>query len=287
MALKYKLIAIDLDGTLLSPTGTVTARTRFAVHQCLAAGYLVCFATGRNFTESRSVLDAVGHYDLAVFVGGAMVIDTRERVTLHRTLMNPELARQLCRFFESRGQVVLALQDTGRAGVDYLITQGIAPDPATLQWLKVTAATVHWEKNLQANAHEHTIRIGIVADDKSAEAIKSELMETFGSRIVSHNILVPAYGVQVVEVFDPAVNKWEGILHLARRHEIDPGEIIAIGDDVNDIPMVSRAGLGVAMGNAIPELRAVAKRVIGSNGDDGLAVFLEELVVTHAVMPQL
>ena len=69
---QYRMIAIDLDGTLLSPDGRVTPRTKTAVHGALAAGMLVCFATGRNMTESQMVLDAVAHYDTAVFVGGAI-----------------------------------------------------------------------------------------------------------------------------------------------------------------------------------------------------------------------
>jgi hydroxymethylpyrimidine pyrophosphatase-like HAD family hydrolase len=61
---------------------------------------------------------------------------------------------------------------------------------------------------------------------------------------------------------------------------------VAIGDDVNDLTMIASAGLGVAMGNARPEVAAVAKRVIGRNDQDGLAVFLEELVASHAVEPE-
>ena len=74
-------------------------------------------------------------------------------------------------------------------------------------------------------------------------------------------------------------------MHVARKHGIEPEQIIAIGDDVNDVPMISRAGLGVAMGNARDEIKAIAKRVIGHNKDEGLAVFLEELVAQHAVAP--
>jgi hypothetical protein len=92
--------------------------------------------------------------------------------------------------------------------------------------------------------------------------------------------------VEGLEVFGPSVNKWEGIQHIARRHGIRPEQIVAIGDDVNDIAMVSRAGLGVAMGNAKEELKAVARRVINSNDQDGLAEFLEELVASHAVEPE-
>jgi hydroxymethylpyrimidine pyrophosphatase-like HAD family hydrolase len=96
---------------------------------------------------------------------------------------------------------------------------------------------------------------------------------------------VPAYGVDVMEIFDPAVNKWQGILHVARLHGVGPAEIVAIGDDVNDLPMIRAAGLGVAMGNARAEVKQAAARVIGRNDEDGLAIFLDELVAAHAVVP--
>ena len=277
------MIAIDLDGTLLSPSSQVTPRTRAAIHGALRAGFLVCFATGRNFTESQTVLDAVAHYDSAVFVGGAMVIDTRQRITLHRTAMDPSLARELSQFFESHGQAVLALQDTGHVGVDYLISKGVELHASTRKWIKETHATIHFADDLPNHAHDHTIRIGIVTPLKQAEPILAELQRRFGPRITSHRFDSLLNDVCVVEAFDPSVNKWEGILHVARRHKIDPSEIIAIGDEINDVTMVANAGLGVAMGNSHPDLLKHAKKVIGHNRDDGLAEFLEELIATNPV----
>lgn len=282
---RYRMIAIDLDGTLLSPSGHVTPRSKQAVHACLSAGLLVCFATGRNWTESRTVIDAVEHYASAVFAGGAMVVDTGKNATLHRTMMQPELAAQVCGHLEAMGHAVLALQDASTAGSDYLVSGNVELNLATRQWMAVTAATVVQAGALREHAHPHTIRVGIVAaPDKIAQA-KWSLLEHFQGRILVQSLFVPAYDVEVLEVFDPAVNKWQGILHVARAHDIEPSEIIAIGDDVNDIPMLQNAGLGVAMGNARPDALAAADRVIGTNQEEGLAIFLEELVAQHVVEP--
>jgi Cof subfamily protein (haloacid dehalogenase superfamily) len=280
------MVAIDLDGTLLSPDGTVSPRAKEAVHKALRAGLLVCFATGRNYTESQTILDAVEHYSTAVFVGGAMVIDTRHRRTLHRMGMEPQLARDVCRLIESMGHAALALQDTQAAGVDYLVTADVELNDATGQWMEVTAAAVQRVSGLDTHRHEHTIRVGIVAPQDETVRVRQALERHFAERVLCQSLYVPAYAVEVLEVFDPAVNKWEGILHVARHHGIAPEQIVAIGDDVNDIAMVSQAGLGVAMGNARPEVIAVAKRVIGANHEDGLAEFLEELISTHAVEPE-
>lgn len=282
----YKMIAIDLDGTLLASDGSVPARAKAAVHKCLEAGLLVCFATGRNWTESKSIIETVQHYSTAVFVSGAMVMDTKNEVTLHRTLMDAELAREICGLLEKLGHTPLALQDTHKAGgVDYLATAGKAPNEAERVWREVTQSVVHHVPSLADYSHEHTIRIGIVAPSAEARMALAEIKSAMGDRVVCHSIHVPEYGVDVMEVFDPAVNKWQGILHVAEMHGVGPEEIVAIGDDVNDLPMLQNAGLSVAMGNAKPQAKAAAQRVIGRNDEDGLAVFLEELIAQHTVVP--
>lgn len=279
------MIVIDLDGTLLSPQGKVTQRTRDAVHLALNSGWLVCFATGRNFTESRAIIEDVGHYSSAVFVGGAMVIDTKNRTTMHRQLMEPALAREVCAELESAGHAVLALQDTSAAGVDYVMTDDVPLNESTVIWMRVTTAGFRRVKSLADFDHAHTVRVGIVAASKMMPPILKRLEVKFGERIYHQSVFVPAYDVEVLEVFDPSVNKWEGIKLVAKAHNVDLADIIAIGDDVNDLHMIKNAGLGVAMGNARPAVLAIAKKIIGSNANDGLAVFLEELVAEHAVEP--
>lgn len=282
---RYKLIAIDLDGTLLAPDGAVSDRTRRAVRQALDAGLLVCFATGRNWTESQFTIEAVGHYATAVFVGGAIVMDTHQRVTLHRTLMDPDLARRISGDLEARGYVVLALQDTALAGFDYLVSGSAEMHPETAQWMVKTQAAVRRIATLSKHSHEHTIRIGMI--DKSAEThrVRDEMIAAHGQRIFCQCVEIMPQGLAVLEVFDPSVNKWEGIKQVAKIHGIAHERIIAIGDDVNDLHMIRGAGLGVAMGNAHPLVRAAAGRIIGTNAQDGLAAFLEEVIATNLVEP--
>jgi Cof subfamily protein (haloacid dehalogenase superfamily) len=282
--MQYKMIAIDLDGTLLSPHGNVTDRVKAAVHRVLSAGMLVCFATGRNWTESRMVLEAVEHFDHAVFVGGAMVVDTRRGITLHRTLMEPQLAAEVCGLLESEGHAVLALQDPAEAGVDYLVSADIEPNQSTQLWMALTRAKVTRVSKLAEHDHRHTIRLGIVAPPQETAQVQKELGRRFGGRVFCHCITVTGQGVEVLEIFDPSVNKWQGLLHVAKAHGVEPKEIIAVGDDLNDLHMLRNAGLGVAMGNAHPEAKAAASRVIGSNREEGLAAFLDELVDARAVV---
>ena len=281
----YRLIAIDLDGTLLAPNGHVSDRTKTAIRRALDAGLLVCFATGRNWTESKLVIDAVAHYGNAVFAGGAMIVDTEKQVVLHRMNMSPALAAEVCGFIESAGYPAMALQDATITGVDYLITERISLQPATVEWLATMNTVMHRTANLDSHGHEHTIRIGTVGPIADVTKLHKKMLAVFEGRVMCQRIDVTERGFAVLETFDLAVNKWQGILKVAERHGVPEEQIIAIGDDVNDLPMIEHAGLGVAMGNAKPEVKAIADRIVGSNADDGLAEFLEELVDLGRVAP--
>ena len=92
-------------------------------------------------------------------------------------------------------------------------------------------------------------------------------------------IYAPNYGFHVVECFAPQVNKWHGISTLCDRLGIPGAQVVAVGDDVNDVEMIAQAGLGVAMGNAVEAVRAVASRQVPDNNDCGLAVLLEDLLM--------
>lgn len=284
---RYRFVALDLDGTTLNPRGQVAPRTKSAIHALREAGVYVCFATGRNLTESRPVLEAADHYPNAVFVGGASVVDTaansRQGALIRSFPMHPDLARELSRELEGLGQAVLALQETFAAGFDYLITEGIPLNKETLRWTSLTKASLRYHPSLATYEHPLTLRVGIVAPPEAVAQANLVLETKYNagkpnSRIVTHTIAVPPQGVEVVEIFDPQVTKWSGIRFLADSMGIAPEEIIAVGDDLNDLPMLRHAGLGVAMGNAHPLAKQAAKLTINTHAEDGLAQFLESLL---------
>ena len=275
---RYRMIVLDLDGTLLLPDGSVSDRTVDALRRAVAAGYLVCVATGRNLTESRAIVQRIGVLHECVFVGGAMVIDTRAEKTLHRTVMHTKLASEVAGLFESLGHAALALQDTCETGLDYLITRDIPIARGTTNWLAALKMGVEYVPTLGHFDHRHTLRVGICCTIAQARQVVPVVQSHFGDRIMTHSLHVPNMECDVVEVFDPAVSKWVGIRFIADRHRVSPHQIIAIGDDNNDIAMVKHCGLGIAMGNARQTLKNVAKRIIANNTQDGVAEFVDELL---------
>lgn len=272
------MLALDLDGTILLPDGTASDRTVAAVAAALAAGYRICVATGRNYTESRATVERLGIRDECVFVGGATVIDTRTDRVLHRTAMHPQVAAEVCGVFESLGHAALALQDTCATGVDYLLTGSIPLRAASADWMKAVKMDIRFVPTLGDYLHEHTLRVGICCESREADLIFEQLQQRFANRTMMHRLRVPGSSSEVLEVFDPAVSKWEGISFVIRRHQLSPQRVIAVGDDMNDMQMIRHSGLGVAMGNARPDLKKAADLVIGPVLDDGLARFIEDLL---------
>lgn len=275
------LFGIDLDGTLLNPAGAVSDRTKSAVHAVRQAGHRVAFATGRNYIEARRVFDIVDHHDLAVLVSGAIVIDTRSKQTVRRSTMDPVLAGELCGAIERAGHAAVALQDRAYTGVDYLASAGRPIYSALSSWMTLSDQVMNLRDAMADIDHSHTLRVSTVLDFKSAAMLKQSVEQEFGSRAYVHGVIVPHEGVEIVEIFDPKVNKWLGLTHVAEQHGIASDRIIAIGDDQNDLPMIRNAKLGVAMGNARSDVKEAAKKVIGSNMDDGLAAFLEEWLASR------
>ena len=147
-ASKFRLVALDLDGTTLNPKGVVAPRTRDAIADLTARGTYVAFATGRNFNESRLVLEQANHFPLSVFVGGANVVDTKAGKPLARRTMDPGLARELSADFEAAGHCVLALQDAFATGVDYLVSADLPMDLPTEEWMRTVRTTLRRQSDL-------------------------------------------------------------------------------------------------------------------------------------------
>jgi hydroxymethylpyrimidine pyrophosphatase-like HAD family hydrolase len=116
------LVALDLDGTVLDPSGHVTARTRDAIRSVLDAGVAVCIATGRSWWESRAVIREAGLIGPGVFVGGAVVNDMASGQSLDHTRMAPSVAREICQIMEDFGIAAMTMQDASHAEVEWLIS---------------------------------------------------------------------------------------------------------------------------------------------------------------------
>lgn len=273
-----QLIAVDLDGTLLDSSHRVPAPNRDALHRAHAAGLRIVLCTGRSFTETRDILDQIGlDLDATVTVFGALLSDARTGDTLHSTPIQPVVAVEFTRWLSARGYPVLWLTDRHQAGHDGYTFDGPRRHPAYDRWLERTPCRV---VPLPGPRHDldPPLRISIIDDREPLEALSPHLAAEFAGRI-THNVLsAPSYNLTVIECFAPQVNKWYGVERLCRRWGLDPRRTVAVGDDVNDIALLRGAGLGVAMGNARPEVRAAAAAVTADHDQHGVAMLIDAVL---------
>ncbi|WP_328977267.1 HAD family hydrolase [Streptomyces canus] len=260
----YRLIATDLDGTLLRSDESVSRRTRDALAAATAAGAVHIVVTGRGARWTRHVLDDLGYDGLAVCAQGAQVYHAGE----HRLLTSVTLDRQLAGVALAKieaeiGPLYLAASRDGLDG-DVMVGPGYAVTGA-LPSTPFTDASDLWAAPLNKIYIQHPE----LSDDELAQA---------AVRAAGGFVSVAMAGQGIVELLPLGLSKATGLSLAARRLGVKAADTIAFGDMPNDLPMFAWASYGVAMADAHEELKAVADEVTSSNEEDGIAVVLERLL---------
>ncbi|MEU0028718.1 HAD family hydrolase [Streptomyces sp. NPDC006335] len=260
----YRLIATDLDGTLLRSDESVSRRTRDALAAATAAGAAHIVVTGRAVPWTRHILDDLGYDGLAVCGQGAQVYHAGE----HRLLTSVTLDRQLAGVALAKieaevGPLYLAASRDGLEG-DVLVGPGYAVT-GKLPSMPFTDASDLWAAPLNKIYIQHPE----LSDDELAEAAQ---------RAAGGFVTVAMAGAGIVELLPLGLSKATGLSLAARRLGLKAADTIAFGDMPNDIPMFAWASYGVAMADAHEDLKAVADEVTSSHEEDGIAVVLERLL---------
>lgn len=268
-----RLVATDIDGTLLNSEGLVSPRNRAALEAAEDAGLVVAFVTGRPPRWLDDLVEKTGHVGVAVGANGAVLYDmSLEKVITAHTIGGPlmvELARQLRAEFPS---VAFAVE----FGLGFAAEPGYVHD---------------WEINPRVDRRGVPIapsRIGtldeitdqpavkLLAKDRGVDpdAFLAAATAVIGERAtITHS---SSYGL--LEISAPGITKATGLAELADRHGVAPHEVVAIGDMPNDIPMLLWAGRSYAVANAHPSVKEAAGEVTVSNDEDAVAVLIESLL---------
>ena len=262
--LPYRLVATDLDGTLLTSAETVSERTLAALATATTAGALHIIVTGRSAGWARPVFDEIGYSGIAVCGQGAQVYDAGA----HRLLTSMTLDRRLAALAiakieaETGPLAIAANQD----GLDGEVLAGPGFELLIGSDLPVTATGK--DELLSTPVSKLYIQHRRLSDDELAEAAR---------QVAGDLVSVTMAGAGVVELLPLGLSKATGLAVAARRLGVRAADTIAFGDMPNDVPMFGWAAYGVAMANAHGQLLAVADEVTVSNDEDGVAVVLERL----------
>ncbi len=267
-----RLIAIDLDGTLLGPDG-VSDHDRTAIMDARAAGIEIVIATGRSWLESGEALDRIGRDGVMIGAGGSLLHDALTGETLDRAVIAEEVIGIVVGTLRRHDHVVHLLQDASAAGFDYWMIGWNRLHEATRWWFERHGVTARWAGDLEQVADlEHTVRVGTTADGDHLARVAAEIAGELGDRVVlqAWPAVVaadsPPRTIHLLEAFDRGVDKWTMLRRYAEGRGLKVSEIAAIGDGLNDIGMVGGAGIGVAMTGADDRVRKVSDRVTGPPG---------------------
>ncbi|GHJ46735.1 hydrolase [Catellatospora sp. TT07R-123] len=264
-----KLVATDLDGTVVRSDATVSGFTHSVFERVRAAGVPIVGATGRGpRLEELSRID-LPHADLLVLGGGGRVLDLRE----------PGLPRVL-RDARLPGTTLAALVDA--------LEQRLGPVKLLVEALDTPNSPI-WGDDVTDWPYPDDVRVQPRAESLGHDIIKAfvrvggdddsdTLLRTARALVPAETAAFTHSGLGWVEITPPNVDKASGLAVVAEELGVDPADVLVFGDMPNDIPMFEWAGRRVAVANAHPEVIALADETTLSNDRDGVAVYLDGLL---------
>jgi Cof subfamily protein (haloacid dehalogenase superfamily) len=263
---QYRLIAIDVDDTLLTDDLRVTEGTKAALAAAVAQGCVVTLATGRMYS---SAVQIAGQLDLNVPIityQGALIKNLLDGKVLYERSVPEDVALEVVAFAEARG---LHLQ--GYVG-DRLIA--LQDNDKIAAYSELTKVPYEVDPDFRAIARQGSTKMLIIDDPAVLDAMIPELRALLGNR--AH---VTKSKPHYLEIVHREATKGHALLHLAAHYGIAQSETIAVGDSWNDHEMIEAAGLGIAMANAVEPLKAAANYVTFSNNEEGVRAVVEKFIL--------
>lgn len=259
-----RLLALDLDGTLLDPAGGIPARSAAALAALQARGVRIVLATGRSPWSVRPIaeeLDLEG--DHVMMQGGLIASALRGTVSWSRPLGAATVLEHLAFAREEGLEPILGHADGYWA-------ERLVPEVLALSW-PTYAEGSHMElvRSLDDVAGSGVIRTFLFTSPARHVAVRLAARERFGDRAAM------TWGDEFgLELLAPGVNKGTAVARIAARHGLGIEDVGAVGDGRNDLELLGMAGWSAAMDTALPEVRAAARQVVPPNGEEGVLVAL-------------
>lgn len=262
--MKYKMIAIDMDGTLLTDDKRISERNMRALKAAMEAGVRVCIATGRAWQGSRKFIDAIVPNAPVINSNGSMITDPSTGEILFNVTIPADSAKKI-------------------------IARGNEWDVSQIIWYR----NILYGNRIDDMLIDYGHRFGGM--DPTLATDTDKMAETGISKILWHDdpekvlewrrrgvedmfdgVFVCTSEPDCLELYSNKVSKARAVGQVGQMYGIGPEEIITVGDGGNDIPMLKFAGLGIAVANARDEVRAEADEVTLSNEEDGVAAVIEK-----------
>jgi hypothetical protein len=284
-----RLAAIDVDGTLTPAIGqTLTPRVARALKGAQEAGITVTVATGRRVAYTAPLLEGIGlRADTPLITSNGAVTRTLDGETMDRCLLKSQIARGLCGILRPFGALVFTFDRPGRG--ELVLEDMEEAEGRVALWVEANRNAIEVVKPIEDALLDGEDPIqGMAAGDvgqmrKAEQAVKAS---EWANDCECVRTEYPARNLSILDILPHGVSKASALEKLATRLGVERREVMAIGDNWNDVEMLKWAGQGVMMGNAARELRTMAKtrgwKLAPPNNEDGVAVVLEAAIARCA-----
>ena len=265
----YKLIAMDLDGTLNNDQKVITEKTKAALMAAQKEGIRLALASARpspGLFKERDILRLQDYKGILMSYNGGRIVDAETGKVLFETSMDLEETKQVLRKLESL-PVTPILDD----GVQFYVADknGYKVDYECKNNNMVCSEV----GNLAEFLNFAPIKILMSVQPEELPQVQKKI-----AAFLPESLTVVQTAAFYLEVIPKVINKGQGIRDICKVLGLSTEEVISFGDAANDIPMLREAGMGVAMGNAAEPVKAAANMVTLSNNEDGIAAALEKLL---------
>ncbi len=274
---QFRLLALNVDGTLLDSTGALRPRTAEAIARVGRAGLRTILCTGRRYRRALPIAQELGLDAPLVCNSGAIIKDPRDGSTLWRADFDPVLARRIKDLFQAHDQPMIVFNDLATTEPDFMIPAFPTGRDLFDEYVARNRENAGIEPDFDITS-QGVFHVCAVGTKPEMSAFEEVVERSLGGLVRTFVQRSPRYLGTMCELLRHDACKWTAIQWLASDWGIDPSEICAVGDDMNDLTMIRHAGLGVAMGHAPESVRSIANRVTGDHDQDGLAMLVEELL---------
>lgn len=286
----YKLVAVDLDGTMLNQYGMVTQNTKNIIKKIIQKGTDVIIASGRPIDSIRSIAKEIGSERFFIAGNGALIYDIQKQKIIYDKFLPKEKVLEIIKVCEENSisynvytdQTILAT--ALKYNVLYYQKENLKKEESKQTKISIVENMYDYVKNKKENKF---LKMTICDDNQTVfQSIIRKLRKIDGIEVldVSHmsrktikqgteDITIEYY---YTEITVQNVDKWDAIEYLIEKLNVKKEEVIAIGDNINDKKMIQEAGLGVAMGGSTPVITQIANYVTDSNKEEGVAKVLEK-----------
>jgi Cof subfamily protein (haloacid dehalogenase superfamily) len=276
----YRLVCIDMDGTLLNSRKQISEKTKVSLRKAHERGVRIVLSTGRTYADAEYYADLIGIRAPIISANGAYIRDKEQHTLIYQSLLGEKLALKILEVC-NRYHVVPNFYTPDREyyGSIFLImmwklfylTNRIKRSKKAVA--RKYVAGYRQLKKVIEKERDHTVKCVIIDfNQEKMSKIRNEL-----SRIPE--LEVASSGADNIELNYKGTSKGKGVEILARYYNLEKDEIIAIGDNENDLSMIEYAGLGVAMGNALDVVKEKADYITDTNDNDGVAKVIDKFVL--------